>query len=215
MTRFLRRSAWIAFACLTAGCTALASTLTLRLDRSQLQQAVEAKFPVSREALLTTVTLRDPQIILRDDDHRIGIDLEAEVRAPIGRPYRGRLAAVGEVIYDPPTHSFFFRSPEIQRLNFPGLPRKARPLVASAIEAAAGPLIESTPLHHLPESDPGERATRYFLQEVTVRDGAVHLTLGLPQRDLAALRRNEWIAWAVAAALAVGFVALLRRRRSP
>lgn len=164
-----------------AGCVGRPPTLTLSLSREELQQAVSERFPVKREELLASVTFRDPQVILREGDNRVGIDLEARIKLPLVRAVQGRAAAVGEVAYDPATRAFFFRNPEITRLDLSGPAEEFREPLTQAVEQFAAPVLEETPVYTLKDRSTEEKTAGYLLRRVSVRDGKLHLTLGLPE----------------------------------
>jgi hypothetical protein len=169
----------IATASLAAGCTPKPPTITVTLTRAQLQKEIAKRFPVTQEKFLITATLRKPEVILREGDERIGLGLEAELKLPVLAPVKGRIAAVGDPVYDSREKAFFFRNPKIEKLGIPGL--EEHPEVKLAVEALAGPVLQGTPVYRLEGRTLQEVTAEYVLREVSVQDGKLHLTLGLPE----------------------------------
>src|SRR4051794_38196062 len=86
---------------------ACSTSFTITRTREQLQRSLAPSFPVTRSELLFSVTLSNPSVLLRPGDRRLGVQLDAEARAPFGPPVRGRIAALGEPFYDREQKAFF------------------------------------------------------------------------------------------------------------
>jgi hypothetical protein len=84
------------------------------------------------------------------------------------------------------------------------------------VELAAGRVLESTPVYTLPDRSLKESAARYFLREVAVRGGKLHVTLSAPPDALSGFAQPETGRWmALGAMVVVGLLGLrlLRRRK--
>ena len=70
-------SRWLGLIVCASGLLGCGSaTITISVEREQLQERLDARFPAQREAFLSSVTLENPTVILRDGSDRIGVDLD-------------------------------------------------------------------------------------------------------------------------------------------
>jgi hypothetical protein len=155
---------------------ACSTSFTITRTRDQLQRSLAPRFPVTRSELMFSVTLSNPSVLLRAGDKRIGVQLDAEARAPIGPSVRGRIAALGEPFYDREQKAFFIRNPVIERLDIAGLgsvPSRLREAMASVAQHALGDI----PVYRLEGRNRDESTAELLLKEVSVRDELLVFTM--------------------------------------
>jgi hypothetical protein len=172
----LRRAGCLGLLLAVALAPACSTSFTITCTRDQLQRSLAPSFPVTRSVLLFSVTLANPSVLLRPGDRRIGVELDAEVRAPLGPPARGRIAALGEPWYDREQKAFFIRKPVLERLDIAGLgsvPAQVREALAIVAERTLG----DTPVYRLEGRNRDESTAELLLKDVSVRDQQLVFTM--------------------------------------
>jgi hypothetical protein len=157
---------------------ACSQTFIVTRTRAQLQDAIGKRFPVTKEITLVKVTLKNPTVLLRKGDRRIGIQLDAEVSAPLVGTERGQIAAMGEPFYDPDQKAFFLRHPTVERLDVAHFAVARHEAAREALSAVAQAALENTPVYRLEGRDADERKAELFLKDVYVEDEKLNLRLG-------------------------------------
>jgi hypothetical protein len=183
MSAALTRSvakALVSLACLLAVAGCKAHPVTLTMGRDEIQRRLEAKFPVEQQVFVSTVTLEQPRVILREGSDRIGIDLRIRVRAPLLPEYGGQVAVTGKLVYRREETAFFLREPVLEDLVIDGLRAEHAELVRKPAETAASAALETIPVYRLEGRDLEEVGARSLLETVVVRDGKLCATLAIP-----------------------------------
>ena len=165
--------------CLCAVAPASAERRTFTITAAELTREAAVRFPQRRCLLgLACVTLADPQVRLRNDDPRLFLSARAspDVGAqPLGE---GTIEIAGRPRYDPARGAFFMDTPEVLRLEFPGL---SPAYAAQAVELTRGLLVDylrQTPVWVLDEKDGQQALAKLVLREVDVRGGKLRLVIG-------------------------------------
>jgi len=165
--------------CLAAATPAAAERRTYTVSAVELTREAAARFPQRRCLLnLACVTLAGPQVRLRNGDPRLFLSARASPdmgAQPLGE---GTIELAGKPRYDAARGAFFMDSPEILRVEFPGLPQA---YVASAVELTRGLLIDylrQMPIWVLDEKDSQQALAKLVLREVEVRDGKLRVVVG-------------------------------------
>jgi hypothetical protein len=152
---------------------------TFTLTQPQLQGRIAPRFPVTLTKSVATVSLENPKVLLRDGSGRIGIELDARVWLPLGQPLAGTAAITGELGYEPSAGAFHFRNPRIDKLDLAGIRPEHDDLARKAAEAVAMATLNAIPVYELNHSMT-EFAASVMLRDVTVKNGALHVSVALP-----------------------------------
>jgi hypothetical protein len=203
-----------AFVLAAAGCRPQWPSVQLALSREDIQAVLAPRFPVTKETFPLKATLRDPEVILRDGDPRIGLKLRAEVELPLVPKVSGTIAAIGSPRYEPTEKAFYLQSPEVESLELPLLKGAELEMARGAVQMLAAPIIEETPVYRLKDRTLKEEAAGYFLRDVAVRDGRLHLTLSPPNDGTPPPPGVATIlGWTAAGGLALAVVVVMWGRR--
>jgi hypothetical protein len=155
-------------------------TVTLRLGRSKIQEAVSANFPMEKKEALYALALREPNVLLADGSDRIGLKLKAAVRLLGAAERTGTVAIDGAMRYEPATRQFFLSETAIKELKFEGVSAE----ITEKLRGILAPVLESRlvviPLYKLNEQDQKQAALGLVLKSVKVKNGVVEARLGLP-----------------------------------
>ena len=153
--------------------------LTITLGQAEIQQRLEAAFPVEQEQFAVRVVVDQPQVILREGSDRIGLDVRVRVRIPLLREYTGRVGTTGKLVYRREDKAFYLFESRVERLEIDGLPPEQTELVKKPVEAVAARALEAHPIYRLQGRNAQETLVEYVLLDVQVRDGKVIAELGL------------------------------------
>jgi hypothetical protein len=179
-----RRLGWRAFlAFCLAWCAVLggacSKTVRVTLDRSEIQQRVNEKFPVERQLAFSKVTLDTPEVILSEGSDRIGLDLRAHLQAPMLPPSSATITVTGKLSYRPDQRAFYLAEAKIDRLQVEGVPAQFADQARAPIESVAHGVFDAFPVYQLQGRNLQEVTAAHLLREVTVKDGKLQATFGL------------------------------------
>ena len=96
-----------------------------------------AMIPVVKEKYLSTITLDDPRLVLREGSDRIGIDVRVRTKVPLLAEYTGRVAAAGKLAYRVEEKAFYLEDPTIEKIEIADLKAEHVEKVRAPIEAVA------------------------------------------------------------------------------
>lgn len=147
------------------------------IDRAQLQQRLDARFPQKHCALgVACVTLSTPVIQLTDGSPRIG--LSADVLVAMGhREATGQVAFSGVLRYVRYEGDFFLDDVQVDNFALTGAPPELVQVVKVRGPAALRRILEGHPIYSL-KGEPSARAAlaRLAVRDVHVVDGKVRVT---------------------------------------
>lgn len=157
-------------------------TFTVKLERAQLQAAVDARLPLEKDALLV-LRLRIPRatVLLAEGADRIGMRcaVELDLRVGAGRELlAGELEADTRLRYDPARHAFFLTDPVVRDASVKGLPAQHTALAAKYAGLALARFAADHPVHVIQDDSLKLRLARAVLREVRVEDGKLVAVLG-------------------------------------
>jgi len=155
----------------------------LRLSEAQLQQALEARLPVSRVfRLIVEVRIEHATLSLLDDSNRVRGEVDVALNLLLGRsgrPLIGSLAFSSGIRYAPQQGQFFLDAPLIERVVLPGIPQRQTEKVRESVAGALSEFLSRTPVYTLKDDDVRQAAARLVLQEVRVDGKELVLRMGL------------------------------------
>jgi len=167
-------------------------TKTLTFTRGEIQDKVEDKFPIKRSAAIVTLVLTDPNIVLEDGSDRIGLkavvkgELPASGLAELGKMigigdegHKGSIYVDGDVEYEPVEGTFYFTKGKIKELSIEGFPAEMKQPITELADLAVKHDLSKVPLFTLNEQDMKERAAKFLLKSVRIKDGKLEVTVGL------------------------------------
>ncbi len=176
-TRFVHA---ILVATICIGCQNASPSITISVNRHELQERLDQRFPISRKTVLIDVTLRDPEVILSEGSDRIGVALDLAGSLPLLGAVGGNVGVSGLISYRQETKQFFFHELRIDALEIKGIHAGIVATVRNAVEAAAHLALAELPVYTLDQRTFREIAAERVLKSVRVRDGKLYLELGLP-----------------------------------
>ncbi len=155
-------------------------TITVAVDRQQVQERVSEQFPISNAEGFTQISLAEPEVILTDGSDRIGVAVRLSAQLPLFGPVRGGATVSGMLSYRQDGRAFFFTEPRLDALEIEGISTGFLDTARNAVEAAAHVALAELPVYTLARRTYREVAAEHVLQNVWVSDGILYLELGLP-----------------------------------
>jgi len=161
------------------GCGAADPTITISLDEADLQAHMDRAFPYDTTRARTRVILENPGVVLETGSDRLGLSLDIRVDPPLMDELASRATVTGSLRYEHDEAALYLDEPRIAELHVGDL----RPETAERVRAAAEPVVRGAlrlfPIYRLERRSLRERAAEHVLRSVIVRDGRLHVELGL------------------------------------
>jgi hypothetical protein len=155
--------------------------LVITLNEAQVQQRLEAAFPVRKEVLVVAeVVLSRPQVTLTPGSDRVGFATDCAVHLLGKTAIQGRAYLSGGLRFDPANNALFVPDARVERLEVPGLPSRYQAAVTAAASVAAGEYLGRQPIYHLPNTASWKVPLlgQWHIRDVMVEDGLLKVTLG-------------------------------------
>lgn len=160
------------------GCNPNETVVTL--TRDEIQTRVAPRFPITKNWLVLSVVLSEPEIFLSEGANQIGINMRVELSIPLLKPISGYLGVAAMPRYDAESKSFYLDQATVERMDLPELTPELQAKARSAIETIARQELAKRPLYELKGRNLKEITAAYTLQEVQVKGGKLRATFALP-----------------------------------
>lgn len=154
--------------------------VVVSLSRDEIQKRVAPLFPITKNWLILSIALSDPDIFLSEGAHQVGLNTRVELNIPLLQPISGYLAVAAVPRYDTESKSFYLDQATVERLDLPGLRPELQDKARSAIESIARQELARHPVYQLTGRNLKEISAAYTLREVQVQSGKLRATFSLP-----------------------------------
>lgn len=159
----------------------------ITLTEGQIIEKLNQKFPFEKNYFFfINIRFTNPKLSLEEGSDRIrfGCDVETNFKVginsePMSGPLAGTSLLSGQLRYDSSEGAFFLDSPEVEKLEIAGLPKKYSEKVNSAASHLAADYLSRTPIYRLSNLDVKQATARLILKKVIVSDGKLVITLGV------------------------------------
>lgn len=145
------------------------------LTRDELQQKIAGHFPKTFSKSMASATISNPQVVLEENDNRVGLLAEVEVKIPIIGTRKGNLGITGKPYLDPERRAVLLLSPKITQLEVPGLEEKWKEPLCKAAEVGLTSLLQAIPIIELDDKELKYR----MINSVKVENGKLLVGFGL------------------------------------
>ena len=179
-TRAPIRSMVLATALLLFACSKDRPTVTITVKKSDIQQRLDAKFPVTKSKFLSDVTLKNPRVVLEDGSDTIGLDLDVEVAVPVLGKFTGSLRASGKISYEFEDKAFYLLEPSVEKITIDGLPEDKLEKARKPIEVVAANYLRAHPVYEFKGRNLKELTAEYVLRSVLVESGELKAVIAPP-----------------------------------
>ena len=154
----------------------------VELSQAQLQQRVDARFPIEKKSIFLETELRNPKVFLMEESERIGLTVEVGIQViGIADEFMGMGTISSGISYSPEKGEFYLLEPKFEELEIGVLPSQYVEKAIGILNFAAGEFLDNYPIYELNKSDLKQQAVRLVLKDITISDGVVKLFLDLPK----------------------------------
>ncbi|MFA6499944.1 MAG: DUF1439 domain-containing protein [Desulfurivibrionaceae bacterium] len=151
----------------------------MTLTRDEIQARVVPRFPITKNWLVLSVTLSEPDIFLSEGANQIGINTLVELNIPLLKSISGYLGVAAMPRFDAESKSFYLDDATVERLDLPGLMPELQIKARAAIETIVRQELAKRPIYELKGRNLKEITAAYTLQEVQVQEGKLRATFSL------------------------------------
>lgn len=157
------------------------STWTYTFDQARIEAELGKRFPMQKTYLaLLDVDYTNPRVKLTDgsDDIAVGLDVKVSVTGS-SRELKGSADLLTKIAYDADSAALVLREVRVIRFAVPGISDDQAARVKDVANQLATDRITGIPVYQLKRTNGKQALARLVLQSVTVRDGVLHVTIGV------------------------------------
>jgi len=158
------------------GAQGFSTEVAIDIDRTQIQQRVDERFPQKSCALMVAcLTLSKPEVALDEGSPRIG--LAADVLVQLGhRQMPGRVAFSGALRYVRYQGDFFLDDVRVDDLKLDGFPPELAEVIRLRGPAAIRRALEGQPVYTIKSDSAKAALLKLAVRDVRVVDGKVRVS---------------------------------------
>lgn len=158
-------------------------TFTYRFSEPELRERLDQQLPWSEQYFLVfDVELANPRVDLVEGSDRVAGGIDATVTIDIGdnpRSMTGGVDLSGGVRYERAEGAFYLTDPQVEAVEIAGILPAYTNKANDAISAALRSFYRSRPIYELSGEEASKVAARLLLEDVTVEDEHLVVTLSL------------------------------------
>lgn len=154
-------------------------TILIALTQSEIQTALDKRFPVEKGALIFKVRFSDPVVQLQHGSDKIHFEISAAADFSINEvtPESRGLIEAG-IGYRPKDGEFILLDPRLD-LNVEGLSEEKNRKIVEVSNLILSSYVSEYPVYRLSRADVKQNMARLVLRDVRVDGGVLKITLGL------------------------------------
>jgi hypothetical protein len=174
-----RRIPWLGVILLAATLSNVACgyRADVKVSREKIQNLIEKKFPIEKDAVLAKLSLHSPKVLFHGGS-QIGMRLQYDA-ALLGKHALGEIAFHGPPVYKPEEGAFYLSALTIDEftINDDSLSHKEK--LRDRVSSVLDKVIPHVPLYRLRQQDFKQKLAKLLLKQVRVGDEDLVLTMGL------------------------------------
>jgi hypothetical protein len=157
------------------------STWTFSFTQTQLEAELAKRFPMHKTYLLVIgVHYENPRVRLTEGSDEVGIGLDVRIDGTVnGKPLAGSADLVSKIAYDAATGTFVLHDALLTHFTATGLDEANASRVKKAANLLAAEQVSGVSIYRLRPTDVKAALARLVLRSVAVRDGVLHVTIGV------------------------------------
>ena len=154
-------------------------TILIALTQSEIQAALDKRFPVEKGALIFKVRFSDPVVRLRHGSEKIHFEVSAGTNFTVADlTPEGRGLIEAGIGYRPEEGEFILLDPELD-LQIKGLSEEKNRKIVEVSNLILSSYVSEFPVYRLSRADVKQNMARLVLRDVRVDSGVLKITLGL------------------------------------
>jgi hypothetical protein len=156
-------------------------TWTWSFDQARIEAELGKRFPLRKTYLaLVEVDYTDPRVKLTDGSEEIAVGVDVRVGVAGGsRELKGSADLLTKIADDADAGALVLREARIVRFAVPGIGDDLAVRVRDIANELAADRISGIPVYTLKTTDVKHAVARLVLRAVVVRDGVLHVTIGV------------------------------------
>ncbi len=155
-------------------------TMTITLSKDDLQRRLDRMFPVTREETITSVTLSQPAVLLKQGSDRIGLRVRIDGLFAQEFKASGVAALDGKLRFNGKSGEFYLDDPQLRELTVQDAVPVYQEFLRHSAQVGLSELLAQQPVYVLGQMGESKRILGSELKGVTVEDGRVLLELAMP-----------------------------------
>lgn len=152
------------------------------IPRDVVEKQVVAKFPITRDKGLMTVTIDDVDLDFTKKPDRLTVLGKAKVAFLGLIPVEGDVVVNGKVKYRPQSGSFHFTDIQLEKFHLEELPESKLDEVSGVLGSVVVAALGGLKIYTLDPNDAKENLAKLVLHDVNVNNKGITVTLGLTKK---------------------------------
>ena len=155
--------------------------LTLSFSEGDIQERLGRKFPKTEKALeLIPVLIEEPIVEFVDGSNRVRLTLSASNVIPYPKKYEASIIFSGSIRYETSDKTLRLTDIEVEGISGTDISTQYEDELKFLTTALAKNYLDDVVVHEIKPKDLTNKAARWLLKKVEVRDQMLDITLGLP-----------------------------------
>ena len=155
--------------------------LVINIPQMQIQEKIEAEFPLEKDLIFLTAQLKHPIIDLDQTTERVTLNLDTAVRLNPGivnGELLGMVSLSSGISYESEKGTIYLDDIRIEQIDLDPLPQQSIGKVTDIVNALSSDVIESVPIYTLDSDKFKQRSVKWVLKDVAIADQELVVTLG-------------------------------------
>lgn len=154
--------------------------LTLFFSEEDFRGRLSKKFPKTEKILeIIPVLIEEPKVEFTEGSNRVRLSLFARIDIPFSNKYEASTVFSGSIRYETSDKTLRLTDVEVEGLTGTEIPKKFEDPLKLLMTVLAKNFLEDVVVYELKPKDLTNKAARWLLKKVEVRDQMLEITLGL------------------------------------
>lgn len=154
--------------------------LILSFSEKDIRGRLSKKFPKTEKLLeVIPVLIEEPEVEFTEGSNRVRLSLFARIDIPFSNKYEASTVFSGSIRYETSDKTLRLTDVEVEGLTGTEIPKKFEDPLKLLMTVLAKNFLEDVVVYELKPKDLTNKAARWLLKKVEVRDQMLEITLGL------------------------------------
>ena len=154
--------------------------VTLTITEEYINGRLEKKFPKTEKILeVIPVLIEKPKVEFVDGSDRVRLSLAANIDIPLAKKYAASTVFSGSVRYEPSDHTLRLTEVVFEEFKATDIPEKFEEPLEILMTVLARTHLDDYEVYKIEPKDLNNKAARWLLKKVEVRNEMLEVTLGL------------------------------------
>jgi len=154
--------------------------LILTFSEEDIRERLSKKFPKTEKVLeVVPVLIEEPKVEFVDGSNRVRLSLAARIDIPFSKKYEASTIFSGSIRYETSDKTLRLTEVEVEGISGTNIPEKFEDPLEILMTVLARNYLDDVVVHEIKPKDLTNKAARWLLKKVEVRDRTLEVTLGL------------------------------------